>query len=145
MGPCVGRAILFFPPAPLSAAPTLNQLRLLGFSFLNSFSHGLVFSEVLIFFRCRLSWAIIRSRWCVWEPPAKVQKRGTVLKQNCGLLQIYLHLCQVGQRRPWPRIGCSLRRTNGAASSELRASRPRSLLALLHVWNRFRAFKRFPL
>ena len=49
MGPCVGRVILFLPPAPLSAAPTLNQLRLLGFSFLNSFSHGLAFSDVLVF------------------------------------------------------------------------------------------------
>ena len=49
MGPCVGHAIFLFPPAPLSAAPTLNQLRLLGFSFLNSFSLGLAFSDVLSF------------------------------------------------------------------------------------------------
>ena len=49
MGPCVGHAIFLFPPAPLSAAPTLNQLRLLGFSFLSSFFLGLAFSDVLSF------------------------------------------------------------------------------------------------
>ena len=38
MGPWIGRSIFSFPPAPSSAAPTLYQLRVSGFSFLNSVS-----------------------------------------------------------------------------------------------------------
>ena len=47
MGPCVGHAIFLFPPAPLSAAPTLHQLRLLGFSFLNSSSFQVLAQKIL--------------------------------------------------------------------------------------------------
>ena len=42
-----------------------GNLSLLGFSFLNSFSFGLAFSDVLLFFMAET----------VWESPEKVQKR----------------------------------------------------------------------
>ena len=90
----VSAVIFLFPPAPLSAAPTLYQLRLLGFSFLNSFSLGLAFSGVLYF-----SSQIIMGHnqmHLVWEPPEKVQKRAGELLKTLAVFGCQLELGGVG-------------------------------------------------
>ena len=52
------------PPAPLSAAPTLSQLRLLGFSFLNS-GLGNTGMALLCFFL--EVWQRVEHPWLHWK------------------------------------------------------------------------------